>query len=82
LTLDASETKDPDGDKILFRWWIYPEAGTYDETINIEKNNESKIEFKVPDNAKGEEIHLILEVKDDNSIASLFDYRRIVINVK
>ncbi len=82
LTLDAGESKDPDGDKILFRWWIYPEAGTYDETINIEKNNESKIEFKVPDNAQGNEIHLILEVKDDHSIARLFDYRRIVINVK
>jgi hypothetical protein len=28
VVLDASETRDPDGQALTFRWWFYPEAGT------------------------------------------------------
>ena len=36
--------------------------------------------IEVPTGATESQIHLILEVKDDSQIASLFDYRRIVID--
>jgi hypothetical protein len=82
LSFDASASFDPDEDKLSFNWWIYNEAGTYPGLIGIDDNQSSKLELKIPEDAKGKEIHLILEVKDMNNIASLFDYRRIVINVK
>jgi len=29
ITLDASQTFDPDNDPLNFKWWVIPEAGTY-----------------------------------------------------
>ncbi len=82
LKFDASKSSDPDGDNIIYSWWIYKEAGTYQGNINIEKSSENKITFTAPKDAKNKQIHLILEIKDDNKIAELYDYRRIVLNVK
>ena len=82
VSYDGSKSKDPDNDAIDYSWWIYNEAGTYEDEIVIKQTNQSQVTFEIPKDAKGKEIHLILEVKDLNPIASLYDYRRIVINVK
>lgn len=37
--------------------------------------------FTIPADAKGKQLHLILEVWDDSEIVNLADYRRVVINV-
>lgn len=81
LLLDASTSYDPDKDDIEFKWWCYNEAGTYCGKIIIANNDQKKTFIKVPLDAEGKQIHIILEIKDDNSIAPLFDFRRIVINV-
>jgi hypothetical protein len=81
LELDASASSDPDGDPILYRWWIYNEAGTYETKLKIENPDMPAINLKIPENSAGKEIHLILEIADQNEIASLSDYRRIVIKV-
>lgn len=81
LAFDAGGSNDPDGDELLHKWWIYQEAGTYPGKIILSENQNPELKFKVPVDAEGKEIHLILEVKDKNPIASLFDYRRIVIQV-
>lgn len=81
LEFDASMSYDPDGDELEYNWWIYQEAGTYPGTIPVRNHTKAKSSIEVPSGAGGKQIHLILEVKDNNPIASLYDYRRIVINV-
>lgn len=82
LSFDASASSDPDGDLLNFNWWIYPEAGTYAGQILISGPDQDRTTLTVPSGAMNKQIHLILEIKDDQRIASLFDYRRIVIDVK
>lgn len=82
LSFDAENSTDPDGDKVLFNWWLYKEAGSYDGKAMIQNPRASKIEFEVPKDAIGKQIHIILELKDDNPIVSMYSYRRIVIDVE
>lgn len=80
-SLDASESTDPDNDKLNFRWYIYPEAGNYKGDIKMNNEEKEKVKLIIPADAKGSQIHVILEINDDNQIVSLYDYRRIVFNV-
>ena len=81
IPLDASASTDPDGNELIFSWWIYEEAGTYAGKVSIDSAQNSKARVRIPTGASGKQIHLILELKDNNPIAPLFDYRRIVIDV-
>jgi hypothetical protein len=81
VTLDATASKDPDGDDLIFSWWVYKEAGTYQEDVMIKNAGNAISSCVIPKDATGKTIHVILEIKDNNRIASLYDYRRIVINV-
>lgn len=80
--LDASDTKDPDGDELVISWWYYPEAGTYKGEPGLSDAVGQKTSITIPQNASGSEIHIILEVKDLSDIASLWDYRRVVFKVQ
>ncbi len=82
ISLDASASSDPDNDALSFYWFNYNEAGTYNKPVFPSKSNQSKTNLLIPEDANGKQIHIILEVKDNNPIVSLYDYRRIVINVK
>jgi len=81
IALDASASTDPDSDKVEILWWIYEEAGTCTDDVDISSPREAKATIAIPANAAGKQIHVILEVKDKSAIASLYDYRRIVIDV-
>ncbi len=82
IQLDASSSTDPDGDQLSYLWWMYQESGTYDQKIHINHDKKAKANITIPEDAGGKQIHIILEVKDDNQIASLYDFRRIVIDVE
>lgn len=82
VTLDASASTDPDGDEVEILWWIYGEAGTYTDDVDINRARETRAAIAIPTDAAGKQIHVILEVKDKSAIAPLYDYRRIVIDVQ
>ncbi|MFY0652805.1 MAG: DUF1593 domain-containing protein [Cyclobacteriaceae bacterium] len=82
LKLNATASFDPDGDNLEYKWWIYREAGTYNKEVPLGNTYHSDISFMIPTDASGHEVHLILEVHDNNEIADLYDYRRIVIEVR
>jgi hypothetical protein len=48
ITLDASKSYDPENDQLNFKWWILPEAGTYQNEISIHDNNSNKVTNKIP----------------------------------
>lgn len=82
IQLDATASADPDNDGLIFKWWVYREAGTYAKEIAIPDDSAAVTSVVVPADAKAAQIHVILEVKDDSDIVSMYDYRRIVISVE
>lgn len=80
LIFDASNSNDPDGNKLDYKWLVYKDPSTYKGSITIEKNSASQCKVIVPSDASGKTIHLILEITD-NGIPALTSYRRIVISV-
>ena len=76
--LSADGTSDPDGDCLGYRWYVYPEVGTYKGKVTIADSAAPQAVLDVPADAAGRTIHVILEVTDGGEPA-LTRYRRIVV---
>jgi hypothetical protein len=81
LRFDASASFDRDGDKLDFKWFHYAEAGSYPQQLTLKDAHNSRVELLVPKDLGNEEIHLVLEVRDQGK-PSLVSYKRIVIRKK
>ena len=62
LTLDAAGTTDPDGDKLRYEWFVYPEPGTYGGPVTLAGADTPKCTLHIPPDAAGKTIHVILQV--------------------
>lgn len=78
FALDATGSTDPDGDKLSYRWFVYPEPGTYRGDVTIRDADSPKAAVGVPADAAGKTIHVILEMTDSGS-PPLTRYRRVVL---
>lgn len=82
LKIDASETSDPDGDKLFFKWWFYKDASDYLKDIDFKlSHSDKKLILLIPSDATGKILHLILEVSDSGQ-PSLTSFKRFVIHCK
>ncbi|MDE6654107.1 MAG: PKD domain-containing protein, partial [Muribaculaceae bacterium] len=64
ISLDASGSSDPDGDRINFKWWIMPEAADTLPEECLTFNQSGSANVTIPENYPGKEIHLICEATD------------------
>ncbi|WP_080240250.1 nucleoside hydrolase-like domain-containing protein [Spirosoma rigui] len=80
--LRASESTDPDGDSMSFRWMQYPEAGTYPGIISYENFVSNIYEARpiAPTVTSPQTIHFILKVTDKGTPA-LTRYKRVIVTV-
>jgi hypothetical protein len=81
LLFDAHTSSDPDGDDLTFRWWMYEEPSSYDNTVQIDAMDSSIAFVRYRKEASGHTLHLILEVTDSGAPA-LTAYRRVLIEVE
>ena len=73
------KASDPDGDKLIYKWWQYEEVGTYKGKINIQNAGNANASFTMPNNIKKDEtIHIILEVTDSGNLP-LTRYKRVIV---
>jgi hypothetical protein len=76
--LSAEGTKDPDGHELSYWWFVYREAGTFEEDVSLEGNVSDELRVLVPEEAVGKTVHIVLAVTDQGD-PPLSRYRRVVI---
>jgi hypothetical protein len=59
----------------------YPEAGTYEVTLNIVDADKKITTLVIPEDGKGKTLHVILCLSD-NAELTLTSYKRIVIEIE
>ena len=79
LSYSAANSYDPDDDELEYQWWIYPEAGTYKGEVQLMGSQGPQVRVEIPKDINGQNIHLILTVRDKGE-PTLTRYRRVVIN--
>jgi len=79
IRLSAAGSGDPDGNELAYRWWLYPEAGSYRGKPTMAGANSTQVDIRFPPNATGD-LHVIFEVTDTGQ-PPLTSYRRVVIAV-
>jgi hypothetical protein len=80
VKLTAAGSEDPDGDRLSFHWFVYPEAGTYSQDVPLSDAAADTTALTVPADAVGKTIHVVLEVTD-GGVPALTRYRRVVLRV-
>jgi len=78
VSLSAADSNDPDGDDLTYEWIHYREPGTYEGSVMLGNARSQTCTIRVPTNAVGKTIHILLQVTDDGD-PSLTRYRRAIL---
>ncbi|WP_312690969.1 nucleoside hydrolase-like domain-containing protein [Kosakonia sp.] len=86
VNLSAQGSRDPDNDRLRYRWWQYkePTATTmgihFAPELKLEHSETTEVSFTAPAVKTATPFHLILQAQDDGT-PSLFAYRRAIVIV-
>lgn len=87
IELNATGSRDPDGNELSYKWFYYGEPGTFAlssgrtaEPLKIENADKANASFVVPDTERLGTIHIILEVTDQGT-PPLTRYKRVIVRV-
>lgn len=78
VQLSVKGSSDPDENQLTYRWFVYREAGGFTGTLDLNNPLSEDISFSMPELKKGQQVHVILEVKDSGT-PTLFSFRRVVL---
>ena len=78
ISLDGSQSSDPDNDDIAFHWWQQPEIGTIQLAL---PSATDKTTLTIPATASGQTLHLVCEVSDQGAF-NLKAYQRVIIVIE
>ncbi|MCM1452777.1 MAG: DUF1593 domain-containing protein [Clostridium sp.] len=78
FVVDASESFDPDGDKLYYSMHLYKEVSGEDSEAAISDNGEGRFTVRLADKKLPDRLHFIVEVTD-NATPPLKSYRRIIV---
>ena len=81
LLLDATPSRDPDGQAVKYNWSLYPEASTYRESFPLGNTSNATLRLVAPTDSAGKTIHLLLSVTDSGT-PPLTRYQRLVLAVE
>ena len=81
VALSADGSNDPDGDSLVYSWFCYQEPSSYRGAVPIKNHSSASATVSIPEDARGKDIHIILELHDSGS-PNLYAYRRVIINVR
>ena len=81
LFRSAAGSNDPDGNRLTFSWYQYPDAGAYAGNVDLKQTNTERVQFLTPAVRRPETVHIILEVRDDGA-PNLVSYRRAILTIR
>jgi len=81
VTLDASDSSDPDGNELSYSWWRYAEPSSYTGTLTIRNSSSAVASFVAPQVSVPQSAHVILEVKDNGS-PPLYSFERVIVHME
>jgi hypothetical protein len=82
IVLDASDSRDPDGQTLAFSWFVYPEAGSYRGPSPALQNPAGGRALLVAPAVDGPRtVHVIVAATDSGS-PPLTRYQRVIVTVK
>jgi hypothetical protein len=79
VRLSADGSSDPDKSELDYRWFVYPEAGTFQKEVGLTSTNANATSFVAPNVGGPVSIHVVLEVTDAGT-PRLSSFRRAIIN--